>query len=160
MRNGCKMGLMLTWTIITALKSKKVTFCMQSRRSSLQLIYRVICTISKMNYDLGKKFMSGPRTFQVWNTITATWRAFFQGMLCLRGDGGIAVPFPAHKALNVCARFLYIASCKCLLHEQGNIWKAVVCNQAVLMDTSCSDVQQLSGQDLDKARRVQETSRA
>lgn len=76
------------------------------------------------------------------------------------GDGGIAVPFPAHKALNVCARFLYIASCKCLLHEQGNIWIAVVCNQAVLMDTSCSDVQQLSGQDLDNAGRVQETSRA
>lgn len=28
---------------------------MQSRRSSLQLIYRVICTISKMDYDLGEK---------------------------------------------------------------------------------------------------------
>ena len=55
MRNGGKMGHILTWTIITALKSKKVTFCVQSRRSSLQLIYRVICTISKMDYDLGEK---------------------------------------------------------------------------------------------------------
>jgi len=49
------MGRKLTWTIIIALMSKKVTFCMQSRRGSLQLIYRVICTISKMDYDLGEK---------------------------------------------------------------------------------------------------------
>lgn len=128
---------------------------MQSRRSGLQLFYWVIYTISEMDYNLGEKqiYIRTQNFLSTKHNQHATWRAFFQGMLHLRGYGGIATPFPGYEALHFCARFLYIITHRCMLlkHRQGNTWKAIVCSQAVLMGTGCSNARQLSGKDLDNA---------